>query len=131
MKTILIEPGQIDTALFAGVETPSPFFAPVLDTREVCKAITGLVDAGEGGVIRLPAYARWAAWYGVLPVLVQRIFRWVSGVDRAMEMAVERKSERVVAGSGDREDVARERKGEKTSEDSTNSGDDMVIVGKM
>lgn len=79
-----MEPGQIDTALFEGVETPSAFLAPVLDTREVCKVITRLVDGGEGGVVRVPRYAGWVEWFGVLPVGVQRALRWGSGVDRAM-----------------------------------------------
>ncbi len=93
IKTILVEPGQIDTTLFAGVETPSRFFAPVLDTREVCKAITGLVDAGEGGVIRMPSYAGWVAWYGVLPVALQRVLRWLSGLDGAMKKVTEENGE--------------------------------------
>ena len=131
MKTILVESGQIDTALFGGVQAPSRFFAPVLDTREVCKAITGLVDAGEGGIIRLPSYARWVAWYGVLPVVVQRILRWVSGVDRAMEMAGERRSEKVLVSNDDRNEIVRGQKTENVSEDSTNSGDDMVVVDKI
>lgn len=57
----------------------------MLETREVCKAITDLVDAGEGGVIRLPRYAGWVAWYAVLPVSVQRLLRWWSGVDVAIK----------------------------------------------
>jgi NAD(P)-dependent dehydrogenase (short-subunit alcohol dehydrogenase family) len=57
VKTILVEPGQIDTSLFTRVETPSRVLALVLNTREVCKVVTGLVNAGEGGVVRLPKYA--------------------------------------------------------------------------
>jgi NAD(P)-dependent dehydrogenase (short-subunit alcohol dehydrogenase family) len=128
VKTILVEPGQIDTALFAGVETPSRFFAPVLDTREVCKAITGLVDVGEGGVIRLPSYAGWVAWYGILPIAVQRVLRWVSGLDVAMKKAGMTRSDMV------RETGADNAVGggkEKKEEENTNSGDDMVVVEKL
>ncbi len=88
MKTILIEPGQIDTSLFKGVETPSRLLAPVLDTREVVKVVTAFLDAGEGGVLRMPTYAGWVQWFGVLPVALQRVLRWASGIDRAMVRAV-------------------------------------------
>src|SRR2546423_1079752 len=47
VKTILVETGQIDTELFKSVETPSNFFGPVLDTREVAKEIVKLVDNGD------------------------------------------------------------------------------------
>ncbi len=87
MKTILVEPGQIDTSLFKGVETPSRLLAPVLDTREVVKIVTGFLDAGEGGVLRMPTYAGWVEWFGVLPVALQRVLRWASGIDRAMVRA--------------------------------------------
>ncbi len=94
----------------------------------MCKAITGLVDAGEGGVIRLPSYARWASWYGVLPVAVQRVLRWVSGLDRAMSKAGMGRSDMV--GGESSENAVSEKKEEKTGEENSNSGDDMVVVEK-
>ena len=58
VKTILVETGQINTDLFEGVETPSSFFGPILETREVAKEIVSLIDAG----VRSPA--RWVAAAG-------------------------------------------------------------------
>jgi len=75
------------TDLFAGLETPNRFFAPVLETREVAKEVIDRITAGEGGVVRLPEYARWVAWYGVLPAGVQRVVRWMSGIDEAVGKA--------------------------------------------
>lgn len=123
MKAILVEPGQIDTSLFKGVETPSRVLAPVLDTREVVKVVTGLIDAGEGGVLRMPTYAGWVQWFGVLPVAVQRVLRWGSGIDRAMVGAA-------AGGLGDRrgeEQLVGRGKSDAKTEESSGS-DDMVVV---
>ena len=122
VKTILVEPGQINTSLFAGVETPNPFFAPVLDTREVCKAVTNLIDAGEGSVVRLPTYASWAAWYGIVPVSVQRVLRWASGIDVAMAKRNEGSS------AGAESPLVSKSKG---VGDGSMSGDDLVLVEKL
>ena len=84
VKTILVETGQIDTQLFSGVETPSNFFGPILDTRQVAKEIVRLIDAGESGLVRMPAYARFIDLYHILPAGLQRVVRWASGVDVAM-----------------------------------------------
>lgn len=100
----------------------------MLDTREVCKAITGLVDAGEGGVIRLPIYAGWGAWFGVLPVAVQRVLRWASGLDGAMPKAGMRRSDLV---GGERNDKVAGGGKETNREENSSSGDDMVVVQKM
>lgn len=87
IKTLLVETGQMATPLFDGVRTSNSFFAPVLEPVEVAREIVELIDAGKGGVIRLPAYAGWISWYAVLPAGVQRMARWLSGIDRAMEQA--------------------------------------------
>jgi short-subunit dehydrogenase len=87
VKTILVETGQVDTELFRGVETPSNFFGPILDTREVAKEIVKLVDNGDGGLVRMPAYARFMDWYMVLPVGLQMVARWASGIDMALGKA--------------------------------------------
>jgi NAD(P)-dependent dehydrogenase (short-subunit alcohol dehydrogenase family) len=87
VKTILVETGQIDTELFGGVETPSNFFGPILDTREVAKEIVKLVNNGDGGLVRMPAYARFIDWYVVLPAGLQMLVRWGSGIDVALGKA--------------------------------------------
>ena len=84
VKTILVETGQIDTDLFRSVKTPSNFFGSILDTREVTKEVVKLIDSGDGGLVRMPAYARFIDWYLVLPVGLQMAARWASGIDVAV-----------------------------------------------
>jgi hypothetical protein len=134
VKSILVEPGQIGTNLFAGVQTPSRFLAPVLDTSEVCKAITALVDAGEGGVLRMPRYAAWVEWFGVLPVSVQRLVRWASRVDVSMRRAGEKKrseeeqqQKKTGIAHGHRSEV----KDKDSKSEESASSDDLVVVDKM
>ncbi len=84
--------------------------APVLDTREVVKVVTGLLDAGEGGVVRMPTYAGWVHWFAVLPVALQRGLRWASGIDRAVLRAAaegfgDRNGEERVAEKGGADDT--------------------------
>lgn len=106
----------------------------MLDTREVCKAVAGLVDAGEGGVVRIPAYAGWAEWFGVLPAAVQRVVRWASGVDRAV---VKRADEEEREGKGEKKThpghvgLTPRQADAGARDDMTSSGDDMVVVDKM
>ena len=89
VKMILVESGQIATPLFESVTTPSRFFAPVLEPVQVAQAIVSAVDSGRGGVIRLPAFAMLVNWYAVLPASVQRLARYLSGIDSAVAQAAD------------------------------------------
>lgn len=84
IKTLLVCPGQLQTPLFDGVNTPSNFFAPVLEPVEVAKEIIAAIDEGAGGEVAMPAYARWIGIMDLLPVSVQKGLRYMSGCDRAM-----------------------------------------------
>ncbi len=84
IKTILVTPGQLSTPLFAGVKTPSNFFAPIIEPVEVAKEVIKAIDEGSSADLAMPFYSRWINWLNVLPVGIQRILRWASGVDTAM-----------------------------------------------
>lgn len=84
VKALLVEPGQLGTTLFGWLETPNRFFAPVVETRELAKEIIARVDAGDGGVLRMPFYADWFSWYTVLPASFQILTRRLSHVDVVM-----------------------------------------------
>jgi hypothetical protein len=71
--------------MFADVETPSSFIGPVVEPVDLAKEMIKLIDAGESGEISLPLYAQYVEWLGVLPVAFQKMARWMSGVDIAME----------------------------------------------
>jgi short-subunit dehydrogenase len=87
VKTLLVEPGMLSTQLFSDI-TKLPwyahFFGPVLEAKDVAKEILRVVERGEGGVIRMPFYAKCVPMLGVLPGSLQRVVRWWSGIDRAI-----------------------------------------------
>ncbi len=90
IKTVLVQPGQLSTPLFNGVKTPNSFFAPLLEPVDVAKEVIAAIDSGSSAVLAAPLYARWIDWMNVMPVGVQAILRWVSGVDSAMKTFVGR-----------------------------------------
>lgn len=87
VKTILVEPGQLHTGLFADITSVpwyANFFGPVLEVNEIAGAIVGVLERGEGGVVRLPFYSKCMPIYGVVPGAVQWGMRWFSGIDGAI-----------------------------------------------
>lgn len=84
VKLLLVETGQLSTPLFDWIQTPSNFFAPILEPVQVAQEIVAAIDEGRGGVIRLPAFAALARWYAVFPAGMQRIARYHSGIDLAV-----------------------------------------------
>lgn len=87
VKTLLVETGQMSTPLFDWIKTPNKFFAPVLEPVQVAQEIVSAIDNGKGGTIKLPAFAALANWYAVLPTGLQRVARYLSGVDDAVAKA--------------------------------------------
>ena len=87
VKTILVEVGQMDTEMFAGIKTPwyASFVGPVLEAKDVARAIVETIDGGEGGIIRMPFYATLVPWYSVMPGSLQMVLRWASGIDVALQ----------------------------------------------
>ncbi|KAF2849858.1 NAD(P)-binding protein [Plenodomus tracheiphilus IPT5] len=94
IKTILVTPGQMGTKMFAGLQTPSNFLAPIVTPAEIGKDIIKMIERGDSGEIALPLYARYIPILGVLPVGIQHIVRRLSGLDQAVGKAglVEKKT---------------------------------------
>ncbi|CAN9082723.1 unnamed protein product [Alternaria alternata] len=84
IKTILVQPGQMGTTMFAGLKTPSNFLAPVVTPADIGKDIIRLIERGESGEIALPLYSKYIQILGVLPVGVQHLVRKWSGMDKAV-----------------------------------------------
>jgi hypothetical protein len=63
---------------------------PVDVAKEVIKAI----DGGSSDNLAMPLYARWVGWLNVLPVGMQKVVRWASGVDDGMRGYVGRRGEK-------------------------------------
>ena len=94
VKTILVTPGALTTPLFAGLQQNRvrDFFGPMVDVRELAMKIVWMIDQGKGGVIAMPAYARWIAWMGVLPAGLYKLARWASGLDGAIQAMSQRRT---------------------------------------
>ncbi len=92
IKTILVTLGQMSTNMFAGVKTPSNFFAPVITPADVAKDIISLVEKGDSGEIALPLYSRYIQILSVFPFGVQHFLRRWSGVDTAIGRAKPKQS---------------------------------------
>lgn len=84
IKTVLVTPGQMGTKMFAGLQTPSNFLAPVVTPAEIAKDIMRLIERGESGEVALPLYSRYIQVLNALPFGVQAIVRKLSGVDGAI-----------------------------------------------
>jgi short-subunit dehydrogenase len=87
IKTLLVEPGQLDTQLFGGKTTVpfyANFFGPVLEAKDVAKEIIKIIERGDGGVLRMPFYSKCMPLFDVLPGSVQAGMRWFAGIDRAI-----------------------------------------------
>ncbi|CAD0100855.1 unnamed protein product [Aureobasidium mustum] len=84
-KMILVKPGQLSTAMFSTLKSPSDFFGPVVQAKDLAREIVDTIEQGRDGVLCMPVYAWLVEWLGVLPVSLQRAARWMSGVDGAMK----------------------------------------------
>lgn len=85
INMILVTPGQLSTPMFASISSPSTFFGPVVEPVHLARAIVQQIERGASGEIALPLYARYIEIVAILPVGVQRMVRWLSGVDLAMK----------------------------------------------
>ena len=86
IKTILVAPGHLSTELFAGLrKNPmQAFLGPVVEVQDLAMKIVNMIDAGKGGVIAEPLYARWIFLLEAFPVGLQRLLRGLAGVNTAM-----------------------------------------------
>ena len=85
VRMVLVKPGQLSTQMFQSLTTPNSFFGPVVQGLDLAKAVVEAIDGGRNAVVALPLYAGYIEWLSVLPYGIQRIARWMSGVDRAMD----------------------------------------------
>ncbi|KIW07679.1 uncharacterized protein PV09_01619 [Verruconis gallopava] len=94
IKTILVAPGQLDTPMFKGMNTPSNFLAPVVAPVELAKEIVNMIDSGWSGEICLPLYTRVTPLIPALPAAIQKILKALSGMDKAiLDFTAARKKE--------------------------------------
>ncbi|KAJ7682549.1 retinal short-chain dehydrogenase/reductase [Mycena polygramma] len=83
IRTTLVCPGQIHTALFATIKTPLPFFFPTLHPIDVVKRVIKALDETHSQVIYLPFYTHFMPLLQLLPDWFADFASWVSNADFA------------------------------------------------
>lgn len=84
INTLLVLPGQLDTTMFNGVETPSSFFAPVVPTEKLAKLVVDKVLKGETGVFSTPFYTHFSWATRIIPGIALEAVRKLIGMDKSM-----------------------------------------------
>jgi NAD(P)-dependent dehydrogenase (short-subunit alcohol dehydrogenase family) len=90
VRTLLVCPGQMETTMFKGVQTPSPLLAPVLAPEDVAHKIVEMLSEGREGTLFMPCYAHFVPLLRVFPARFRDFARHLSGMDRAMDTLDER-----------------------------------------
>ncbi|KAI5949612.1 hypothetical protein KGF54_005490 [Candida jiufengensis] len=84
IKTLLICPGQLNTAMFKGVKTPAKLLAPELDPKFVAKCVISAIEQGKRGEIKLPYYGKFVPIFRAFPWPIVEVVRKFSGIDKSM-----------------------------------------------
>lgn len=93
LTTTLVCPGQLDTRMFAALQTPNAVLAPVVDTLELAKRVVRVVVRRQAGDVAEPLYARFIPIMRALPSGLQILLRKFAGLDSAAQRLVESENE--------------------------------------
>lgn len=85
IKALLVCPGKIKTPLFQAIQTPSSVMAPDLDPSYLASEIIKAIECNRTGILRLPYYVNIITLFKGLSWPYVRLFRYLSGIDGAME----------------------------------------------
>ncbi|KAJ7068544.1 retinal short-chain dehydrogenase/reductase [Mycena amicta] len=85
VRTTLVCPGHIHTALFSSFNAPNQFFFPTLNPIDIVKPIIQALDDTLGSTILLPFYVNFMPLLSVLPHWVADIATWLSKADYSMK----------------------------------------------
>lgn len=83
IRVLYITPGQLDTRMFASIETPSDFLSPVVSAVDLASSIFNAVVKGRQGEVSMPFYAKLLPYALCLPQSIIDIMRAVIGIDDA------------------------------------------------
>ena len=84
IRLLLVATGQLSTRMFDDVKPPKPFFAPLVDHLELAKKIVIKINRGEKGVLCEPFYANFLPLVKCLPIVLQDLCRFFSGIDNSI-----------------------------------------------
>ncbi|KAF8195637.1 retinal short-chain dehydrogenase/reductase [Mycena galopus ATCC 62051] len=85
IRTTLVCPGQIHTALFETVTSSPQFFFPTLHPIDVVKRVIQALDDTHSQIIYLPFYVHFMPYLQLLPDWFADFASWVSNADFAMK----------------------------------------------
>ncbi|KAH7035315.1 estradiol 17-beta-dehydrogenase [Microdochium trichocladiopsis] len=71
VRTVIVHPGAVDTALFGGHTNQTPFMTPTLHPETVAEAIYDQVITGRSGQVLLPKFVNVLPWFRALPSWLQ------------------------------------------------------------
>ncbi|CAI4047392.1 hypothetical protein N7582_004085 [Saccharomyces uvarum] len=81
IRTLLVTPGQLNTAMFGGFDPPHQFFAPVVDVNSLAAKIVRCSELGQRGQLNEPFYCSFAHLLMCIPYSLQYIIRSISRMD--------------------------------------------------
>ncbi|KAK9450337.1 uncharacterized protein V1518DRAFT_413581 [Limtongia smithiae] len=87
IKTLLVVPGQMRTQMFSDIIPPHQFFAPLVEPEDLAAQIILAIERGHSGHISEPLYVNFMPIIRALPEWTVWIFRYLSGMDKAVRMA--------------------------------------------
>lgn len=82
-RVLCVSPGQLDTAMFKNVPTPSQFWAPVIGCTDAATTIFDAVKEGRQGELATPLYSRLLPYILLLPSGLLNLLRRYIGIDSA------------------------------------------------
>lgn len=84
IRTLLVVPGQLNTAMFSGFEAPRQFFAPVVEIGTLADQIVQKCEMGERGELNVPFYSNFAHLLMGMPYMVQIWARKFAQIDNCL-----------------------------------------------
>lgn len=96
VKTLLVCPGQMKTAMFTGVDTPNSLLAPELEPLYVARKIIDALELGRRGELKFPFYGHILPVFRAMPWPVAELARNFSGIDQSMRSFRENVKESVL-----------------------------------
>ncbi|KAH3683865.1 hypothetical protein WICPIJ_005164 [Wickerhamomyces pijperi] len=84
IRFLLVLPGQLNTTMFQDVKPPKQFFAPVLKSEKLARAIIEKIQLGERGELYMPLFARFVPLMRMLPQSLRGFLRWITDLDTSV-----------------------------------------------
>ncbi|KAJ7044586.1 retinal short-chain dehydrogenase/reductase [Mycena alexandri] len=103
IRTTLVAPGHIHTALFATLRPPPQFFFPTIHPIDIVKRVIQALDDTHSQTIYLPFYVHFMPLLQLLPDFVSDFASWLTGADFAMKDFVKMSGRREEEGPAPKE----------------------------